>query len=73
MPSCVRSPLDERIVRVMTQTAAIWLVILAALVAANLPFVNDRWLVVGARAAQGKPFYVRALELLHLRDGSSMP
>ncbi len=50
----------------MTQTAAIWLVILAALVAANLPFVNDRWLVVGARAAQGKPFYVRALELLLL-------
>ena len=50
----------------MTQTAAIWLVILAALVAANLPFINDRWLVVGARAHQGKPFFVRALELLLL-------
>ncbi|MBW4953959.1 DUF2818 family protein, partial [Klebsiella pneumoniae] len=37
----------------MTQTGAIWLVILAALVAANLPFINDRWLVVGARAREG--------------------
>ena len=50
----------------MTQTAAIWLVILAALVAANLPFINDRWLVVGARAHHGKPFFARALELLLL-------
>lgn len=50
----------------MTQTAAIWLVILAALVAANLPFLNDRWLLVGARAAKGKPFFARALEMLLL-------
>jgi len=50
----------------MTQTAAIWLVILAALLAANLPFLNDRWLMVGARAAKGKPFFARALELLLL-------
>ena len=50
----------------MTQNAAIWLVILAAFVAANLPFLNDRWLIVGARARNGKPFYVRALEMLLL-------
>ena len=50
----------------MTQTAAIWLVILAALLAANLPFLNDRWLIVGTRAAKGKPFFARALELLLL-------
>ncbi|MBS0292460.1 MAG: DUF2818 family protein [Proteobacteria bacterium] len=50
----------------MTQTAAIWLVIVAALVAANLPFINDRWLVVGKRAHHGKPFVGRALELVLL-------
>lgn len=50
----------------MTQTGAIWLVIVAALVAANLPFVNQRWLAVGARAKGGKPFFMRALELLLL-------
>lgn len=50
----------------MSQTAAIWLVILAALVAANLPFLNDRWFIVGPRALRGKPFAVRALELLLL-------
>ena len=50
----------------MTQTAAIWLVILAALLAANLPFLNDRWLIVGRLAPEGKPFFARALELLLL-------
>jgi len=50
----------------MTQSAAIWLVIVAALVAANLPFVNDRWLIVGARVARGKSFFARALEMLLL-------
>jgi len=49
----------------MTQTAAIWLVILTAFAAANLPFLNDRWLVVGrrARGAAGKPFAMRLVEL----------
>lgn len=50
----------------MTQTAATWLVIVAALVAANLPFLSDRWLLVGARAVKGKPFLARALEMLLL-------
>jgi hypothetical protein len=31
----------------MSLTASVWLVIIAALIAANLPFVNHRWLVVG--------------------------
>jgi len=50
----------------MTQTAAIWLVILVALAAANLPFASERWLLVGRRAAVGKPFAVRLLELVLL-------
>ena len=36
----------------MSQTASIWLVILAALLAANLPFVNQRLLAV---VPMGKP------------------
>lgn len=66
MPSCEHWQADGYILFDMTQTAAIWLVILAALVAANLPFMNDRWLAVGARASRGKPFFARALELLLL-------
>lgn len=50
----------------MTQAGAIWLVIVAAFVAANLPFLNERWLVVGPRAKDGKSFFMRALELLLL-------
>ena len=51
----------------MTQTASIWLVILAALVAANLPFFNEKWLVFGPVAKKGtKPFWGRLLELLVL-------
>lgn len=50
----------------MSQTAATWLVVLVALVAANLPFVNERWLLLGKPASAGKPFGVRLLELLLL-------
>lgn len=50
----------------MTQTGFIWLVIVLALVAANLPFVNDRWLVVGPHAGGHKSFFARAIELLAL-------
>ena len=51
----------------MTQTASIWLVILAALVAANLPFMNERWLIAGpVAAAQQKPLWGRLLELVLL-------
>lgn len=51
----------------MTQTASIWLIILAALVAANLPFMNERWLVAGPVAAtQRKPMWGRLAELVLL-------
>ncbi|AVP58547.1 DUF2818 family protein [Pulveribacter suum] len=51
----------------MTQTAAIWLVIAAAFAAANLPFLSDRWLIVGPRARAGaKPFGMRLVELVLL-------
>ena len=33
----------------MNQSQLLWILLLAALVAANLPFVNDRWLAVGPR------------------------
>jgi hypothetical protein len=48
----------------MSQTASIWLVILAALVAANLPFVNQRWLVVGPLARPRKPLAARLGEMV---------
>ena len=51
----------------MTQTASIWLVILAALVAANLPFMNERWLAAGPVAASKlKPMWGRLAELVLL-------
>lgn len=49
----------------MNQTALIWLVLVAALVAANLPFVNNRWLAVIPRA-QPKSLWQRLLELVLL-------
>lgn len=51
----------------MNQSAAVWLLILLAVVAANLPFINERLLaVVSVKSfAEGiKPFWVRVLELL---------
>ena len=51
----------------MTQTASIWLIILAAFVAANLPFLNERWLIVGPLAAgRKKPLWGRLFELVVL-------
>ncbi|MBS3998536.1 MAG: DUF2818 family protein [Hydrogenophaga sp.] len=49
----------------MNHTFSIWLVLLAALVAANLPFLNDRWLAVVARPAP-KTLGIRLVELLLL-------
>lgn len=40
--------------------------ILAALVAANLPFLNERWLLAGPAARPRKPLWGRLLELLLL-------
>ena len=52
----------------MSQTASIWLVILAALVAANLPFFSQRLLLLGPRASaqRSKPLALRLLEMLLL-------
>ena len=50
----------------MSQTAAIWLVILAAFAAANWPFLTQRLLLLGPLAKGAKPFVMRLLELVGL-------
>jgi predicted secreted Zn-dependent protease len=42
----------------------VWMVIVLAMVAANLPFLNERLMVVGPRRAPAKALGWRALELL---------
>ena len=49
----------------MSQTLSIWIVIVAALVAANLPFVNQRLLAVVPMAG-GKSLAIRLAELVVL-------
>jgi hypothetical protein len=49
----------------MTQQFAVWLVLLLAVVAANLPFLTERLLLVGPRRMP-KVFAWRLLELLLL-------
>ena len=49
----------------MTQTASVWLVLVAAALAANLPFVTQRFLVVWP-LPQGKGLAVRLAELVLL-------
>lgn len=52
----------------MSQSASVWLVLLLALLAANLPFVNERLLAlvpVGA-AGRGKSLAIRLAELVLL-------
>lgn len=49
----------------MGHTAEVWTVIVVALVAANLPFVNERLFIVGPKRAP-KAFGWRLLELLVL-------
>jgi hypothetical protein len=44
----------------------VWLVLIVALVAANLPFVNERWFIVGPRRTPHKGLAWRLLELLLL-------
>lgn len=50
----------------MSPSSAIWLVIVAALAAANLPFLSQRWLLLGPRPQQGKPLLARLGELILL-------
>ena len=47
----------------MTHTTSVWLVLLALLLAANLPFLNDRWLGVIPRATP-KTLWMRVGEML---------
>eukprot|EP01036_Dinobryon_divergens_P055458 gene55458-74049_t len=47
-------------------TGSVWLIIVAAFVAANLPFVNQRWLVAGPVATPVKPLVGRLAELVLL-------
>jgi hypothetical protein len=47
----------------MTQTTSVWLVVLLALLAANLPFINERFLAV-YRLSQGKSLGLRLGELV---------
>ena len=49
----------------MDQTSSVWLVLVSALIAANLPFLNDRWLAVVPRA-RPKGLGLRLLELVLL-------
>ena len=52
----------------MNQTLAVWLLILLAFVAANLPFINNRVFAVWQPKSEvsSKAFWLRALELLAL-------
>lgn len=47
----------------MTSSVSVWIVLVAAVVAANLPFVNNRWMLF---AGQGltKPLWGRVAELV---------
>ena len=48
----------------MSQTGFIWIVIVAACVAANLPFLNPRILALGPVRAPRKALWMRLIELL---------
>jgi hypothetical protein len=48
----------------VSQAASVWLVLVVALVAANLPFANERLFAIGPRLKPAKAFAWRLLELL---------
>ena len=50
----------------MSQSGLVWLVLLAACVAANLPFVNQRILAVGPALLPHKKLLLRLVELVVL-------
>ena len=77
MPWCARSPPDPFLyplsfctrcdaIHPVSLTASIWLVIVAAAIAANLPFINHRWMAVGPVAVPRKALVVRLGELVVL-------
>ena len=47
----------------MSASVSVWLVLLAAVLAANLPFINQRWLGVVPRSAP-KSLGIHLLELV---------
>ena len=50
----------------MSITASIWLVIVAGFVAANIPFLNQRFFAVGPKGGAGsKPLWIRLACALH--------
>lgn len=54
----------------MSQTAAVWFVVLAAVAGANLPFINQRLLaVVPLKAPKGLPVRLVELVLCYLLVG----
>ena len=68
MPSCAHWQPERRFAFAgsVSITASVWLVIVAAFIAANLPFLNHRWLVFGPEAAGRKPLIGRLAELVLL-------
>ena len=51
----------------MSITASIWLVIVAGFVAANIPFLNQRFFAIGPKGrVGGKALWIRLVELLVL-------
>ena len=66
MPSCVPWPPEPNQSISVSQTGSIWLVIVAALIAANLPFLNHRMMVVGPLSQPKKALIVRLVELVVL-------
>ena len=50
----------------MSQTASVWLVLLIAFCAANLPFINQRLFAVVPLRAAAKPLALRLAELVVL-------
>jgi Protein of unknown function (DUF2818) len=50
----------------VSQAASVWVVLLVALVAANLPFVNERLMAVVPLAGRGKSLALRVAELVVL-------
>ena len=50
----------------MDSSVASWFVVLLAIVAANLPFANERLLALVPLRAGSKPFWMRLLELVLL-------
>src|SRR6218665_2261833 len=50
----------------MSLSGSVWLIIVAAFMAANGPFVNQRWGLLGPVASAGKPLFARLAELVVL-------